>query len=163
MAIDKLNPKLINVTGASNGDALVYRSSNGQVEFGSVAVDTSGIVHGMTGANTNITTNSGSITANKTISDTFGTYANSTFASDTNLNTVSSKNVNLILPFAVSIASICMTSTPRSVARTSPLSRTIPPLPLCSVMSPMLSANAKLETSKLVASIFLLNINCRVF
>ena len=90
MAIDKLNPKLINVTGASNGDALVYRSSNGQVEFGSVAVDTSGIVHGMTGANTNITTNSSSITANKTISDTFGTYANSTFASDTNLNTVSS-------------------------------------------------------------------------
>jgi len=88
MAIDKLNPKLINVTGASNGDALVYRSSNGQVEFGSVAVDTSGIVHGMTGANTNITTNSSSITANKTISDTFGSYANSTFATDTNLNTV---------------------------------------------------------------------------
>jgi len=102
MAIDKLNPKLINVTGASNGDALVYRSSNGQVEFGSVAVDTSGIVHGMTGANTNITTNSSSITANKTISDTFGTYANSTFASDTNLNTVSSNattnttNINIV-------------------------------------------------------------------
>ena len=82
MAIDRLNPKLISVTGASDGDALKYVSANGQIEFGSVSVDTSGITHGLAGANT-------TITFNKSVADTFGTYANSTFATDTNLDTVS--------------------------------------------------------------------------
>ena len=30
MTIDKLNPKLLKTTGASDGDALVYVSANGQ-------------------------------------------------------------------------------------------------------------------------------------
>ena len=96
MAIDRLNPKLISVTGASDGDALKYVSANGQIEFGSVSVDTSGITHGLAGANTNIgsavhgiTGANTTITFNKSVADTFGTYANSTFATDTNLDTVS--------------------------------------------------------------------------
>jgi hypothetical protein len=81
MALDKLNPKLINTTGASDGDALVFRSSNSQIEFGAVSTDTSGIVSGISGANTNINT----VQAN---ADSFASYANSTFSTDTNLNTV---------------------------------------------------------------------------
>jgi len=83
MAIDKLNPKLIGTTGASDGDALVYRSTNGQIEFGSVSVDTSSITTGLTGANSNITALDAEL-------DQLGSYANSTFATATNLNTVSS-------------------------------------------------------------------------
>jgi len=81
MALDKLNPKLINTTGASDGDALVFRSANSQIEFGAVSTDTSGLSAGISGANTNINT----VQAN---ADAFATYSNSTFGTATNLNTV---------------------------------------------------------------------------
>jgi len=88
MTIDKLNPKLLKTTGASDGDALVYVSANSQIEFGSVAVDTSSLSTSIDTVQDNVATNATSITNNKTISDTFGTYANTTFATDTNLNVV---------------------------------------------------------------------------
>ena len=88
MTIDKLNPKLLKTTGASDGDALVYVSANSQIEFGSVAVDTSSLSTSINTVQDNVATNATSITNNKTISDTFGTYANTTFATDTNLNVV---------------------------------------------------------------------------
>ena len=93
MTIDKLNPKLLKTTGASDGDALVYVSANGQIEFGSVAVDTSSLSTSINTVQDNVATNATSITNNKTISDTLGTYANTTFATDTNLNVVQD-NVN---------------------------------------------------------------------
>ena len=88
MTIDKLNPKLLKTDGASDGDALVYVSANSQIEFGSVAVDTSALSASIDTVQDNVATNASSITTNKSISDTFGSYANSTFATDTNLNTV---------------------------------------------------------------------------
>jgi len=88
MAIDKLNPVLIETAGASDGDALVYVSANDKLEFGSVAVDTSSLSTSINTVQDNVATNATSITNNKTISDTLGTYANSTFATDTNLNVV---------------------------------------------------------------------------
>ena len=88
MTIDKLNPKLLKTAGASDGDALVYVSANGQIEFGSVAVDTSSLSTSINTVQDNVATNATSITNNKTISDTLGTYANTTFATDTNLNVV---------------------------------------------------------------------------
>ena len=80
MAIDKLNPKLIETIGASDGDALVYVSANGQLEFGSVAVDTSALSASINTVQDNVATNATTITTNKSISDTFGSYANSTFS-----------------------------------------------------------------------------------
>jgi hypothetical protein len=88
MAIDKLNPVLIETAGASDGDALVYVSANDKLEFGSVAVDTSSLSTSINTVQDNVATNATSITNNKTISDTLGTYANTTFATDTNLNVV---------------------------------------------------------------------------
>ena len=88
MAIDKLNPKLLKTDGASDGDALVYVSANSQIEFGSVAVDTSSLSASIDTVQDNVATNATTITTNKSISDQFGSYANSTFATDTNLNVV---------------------------------------------------------------------------
>jgi prophage DNA circulation protein len=88
MAIDKLNPKLIETIGASDGDALVYVSANGQLEFGSVAVDTSSLSASIDTVQDNVATNASSITALNAEVDQLGSYANSTFATDTNLNTV---------------------------------------------------------------------------
>ena len=60
-----------------------------------VTANVNSVVHGITGANTNIgsavhgiTGANTTITFNKSVLDTFGTYANSTFATDTNLNIV---------------------------------------------------------------------------
>jgi len=88
MTIDKLNPKLLKTDGASDGDALVYVSANSQIEFGSVAVDTSALSASIDTVQDNVATNATTITTNKSISDQFGSYANSTFATDTNLNVV---------------------------------------------------------------------------
>ena len=90
MAIDKLNPKLIDTIGASDGDALVYVSANGYLEFGSVAVDTSALSASIDTVQDNVATNASSITALNSEVDQLGSYANSTFATDTNLNTVQS-------------------------------------------------------------------------
>ena len=91
-------------TVSSNVDSAVHGITGANTNINTVSSNVDSAVHGITGANANIT-------ANKTISDTFGTYANTTFATDTDLNTVSSNaatnttNINTVQGNAAAFAS----------------------------------------------------------
>lgn len=143
MTLNKLHTSQISNTNATDGQVLQYVAANTRVEFvtfssgsgnahavqgnatafasyanttfatdtdlNTVSSNVDSAVHGITGANANIT-------ANKTISDTFGTYANTTFATDTDLNTVSSNaatnttNINTVQGNAAAFASYANTT-----------------------------------------------------
>ena len=143
MTLNKLHTSQISNTNATDGQVLQYVAANTRVEFvtfssgsgnahavqgnaaafasyanttfatdtdlNTVSSNVDSAVHGITGANANIT-------ANKTISDTFGSYANTTFATDTDLNTVSSNaatnttNINTVQGNAAAFASYANTT-----------------------------------------------------
>ena len=72
MSITKISTGIIGTTGASDGDVLTFVSANGSVEFKAA------------------TGGSGSADLVESNLSSYASYANSTFATDTNLNTVSS-------------------------------------------------------------------------
>lgn len=99
MAIDKLKPQLIDTSGASDGDGIVFSSANGVFEVGQVSSDSSasGNAHQVQSnadsfasyANTTFATDADLNVLQGNV-DTFATYANTTFGSTTTIDTVSS-------------------------------------------------------------------------
>ena len=67
--------------GGMVGNIYIVNSKNLTTNINTVSSNVGSVSHGLTGANA-------AITANKSISDTYGTYANSTFATAATVNTV---------------------------------------------------------------------------
>lgn len=76
MSITRIDASLLSTIGASEGDVLTYVSANSSVEF--------------------VATNSSDANLVNANLDSFASYSNSTFATDTNLNTVQSNLSSLI-------------------------------------------------------------------